>query len=73
MKNDKLDITKIDNVEVELAKIVADNLINNLVLPQQLDILKEKCRFEAARIIKDATGDVLKDLDKCRKEIIERD
>ena len=43
MKNDKLDITKIDNVEVELAKLVADNLINNLVLPQQLDILKEKC------------------------------
>tara|TARA_R110000796_G_scaffold5854_2_gene21451 strand:- start:3549 stop:3776 length:228 start_codon:yes stop_codon:yes gene_type:complete len=72
MNNDKLDITNIQAVEDQVLDMLSGRLLNGLVLPMQLEILERACRIEAQRIIKDAEGDVKKDLDKYREAIMSK-
>lgn len=70
-QEDKLDISNHNKVEDMLHEKLANEILNEMTVKKSLQILAKACQDEASSIIKNAEGDVLKELNEFRKTALE--
>ena len=67
----KLDISNHKKVEDMLQEKLANEILNEMTVKKSLQILATACQNEAESIIKNAKGNVLKELNEFRKTALE--